>query len=254
MTSHLVLLTGVLIVSAIASGDARAQPTPSLEGVTIVFRISGPDWEKTATHYYTASKVRFDQGDVATVVDLATGRIVNVLMARKQYSETTFEEIEQAMTSVSAQMEKAMAGIPEGLRKKMMGDAARDVALTKGEVRTVASVPCRNYTVTLGEKTRMETCAALNFDLPFDRTHLRTLALVTAPIAKGHTGLNRMVEKLREISGLSLASSMSLSLMGRKIETSTEATQIRRGPIDGAHFEIPHDFEKIDSPFAKMAR
>lgn len=254
MTSHLALLTGVLIVSAIGSRDARAQQTPSFEGVTIVFRVSGPDWEKTATHYYTASKVSFDQGDAATVVDLATGRIVMMSMTKKQYSETTFVEIEQAMTSVSAQMEKAMAGIPEGLRKKMMGDAERDVALTKGDIRTVASVSCQNYVVALGEKTRMETCAALAFDPPFDRAHLRNLALVTAPIAKGHSGLNKMVEKLREIPGLSLASSMALSLMGRKIETSTEATQIRRGPIDGAHFEIPQDFQKIDSPFAKMAR
>lgn len=254
MTSHLVLLAGAFIVSVIASPDARAMETPSLEGVTIVFRVSGPDWEKTATHYYTATKVRFDQGDAATLVDLATGRIVMMSMTKKQYSETTFQEIEQAMTSVSAEMEKAMAGIPEGLRKKMMGDAVRDVTLTKGEVRTVASLPCQDYVVALGEKTRMETCAALAFELPFDRAHLRNLALVTAPIAKGHSGLNKMVEKLREISGLSLASSMALSLMGRKIETSTEATQIRRGAIDDALFETPRDFQKIDSPFAKMAR
>ncbi len=253
MTSHL-LLVGVFITSVNASRDARAPQAPSTEGVTIVFRVSGPDWEKTATHYFTASKVRFDQGDAATVVDLATGRIVNISTAKKQYSETTFQEIEQAMTSVSAEMEKAMAGIPEGLRKKMMGDATRDVTLTKGEVRTVASVPCQDYVVALGEKTRMETCAALAFDLPFDRAHLRNLALVTAPIAKGHSGLNKMVETLREISGLSLASSMALSLMGRKIETSSEATQIRRGAIDGALFETPRDFQKIDSPFAKMAR
>lgn len=254
MTSHLVLLAGVFITSAVASRDARAPQAPSTEGVTIVFRVSGPDWEKTATHYFTASKVRFDQGDAATVVDLATGRIVNISMTRKEYSETTFQEIEQAMTSVSAEMEKAMAGIPEGLRKKMMGDAARDVALTKGEVRTVASVPCQHYLVTLGEKTRMETCAALDLDLPFDRAHLRNLALVSAPIAKGNSGLNKMVEKLREISGLSLASKMALSLMGRKIETSTEATEIRRGPIEGALFETPRDYQKVDSPFAKMAR
>lgn len=254
MTPHLVLLAGALVTSAIAPRDARAQPPASLDGVTIVFRVSGPDFEKTATHYYTASKVRFDQGDAATVVDFATGRIVNILVAKKQFSETTFEEIEQAMTSVSAQMEKAMAGIPEGLRKKMVGDAARDVTVTRGDVRTVASVPCQNYVVALDEKTRMETCAALDFDLPFDRAHLRNLALVAAPIAKGHSGLNKMVGKLRELPGLSLASSMGLSLMGRKIETSTEATEIRRGPVDPAHFEIPQDFQKIDSPFAKMAR
>lgn len=225
-----------------------------VDDLAIVFRVTGPDWERTATHHYSATKVRFDQGDQATLVDFTSGRIVNIWMKKKEYSETTFAEIEQAMNSVSAEMEKAMAGIPEGLRKKMMGDADRDVTLTRGEARTIASVPCQTYVVGLGEKTRMETCVATTLDLPFDRSHLRNLALVTGPVAKGNSGINKMVGKLREVEGLSMASVTVLSLMGRKIESWSEATEIRRGAIDPSTFDIPKDFKRVESPFAKMAR
>lgn len=222
--------------------------------ITIVFRVRGPDWERTATHHYSATRARFDQGDQATVVDFTSGRIVNIWVKKKEYSETTFAEIEQAMTAVSAEMEKAMAGIPEGLRKKMMGDADREVTLTRGELRTIASVPCQTYIVALGEKTRMETCAATTLELPFDKSHFRNLALVTAPIAKGNSGINKMVGKLREIDGLSLASATVLSLLGRKIESWSEATEIRKGPIEPSTFDTPEDFKRVESPFAKMAR
>jgi len=238
---------------SLIAGQAVAAGEPP-EGLTIVFRITGPEWERMATHYYTASKVRFDQGDQATVVDLRSGRITNISASRKQYSETTFAEIEQAMTSLSAHMEKAMAGIPEELRKKMMGDSARDVTVTKGEIDTVAGVACQRHLLSLGPKTRMEVCASVSLDLPFDKTHSRNLTLVSAPIAKGNSGLNKMVERLRGIEGLSLASSTVLTLMGKRVETTSRATEVRAGRIEDARFETPGDFKKVESPFAKMAR
>jgi hypothetical protein len=224
------------------------------EDMSIVFRVRGAEGERAATHHYSSTRARFDHGDQATLVDFASGRIVNVSVEKREYWETTFVEIEQAMTSLSAEMEKAMAGIPDGLRKKMMGDADREVTVTKGEIRTVASVPCQRYVVALGEKTRMETCAAASLELPFDRSHLRNLALVTAPIAKGNSGINKMVSRLREIEGFPLASTTVLSLMGKRIEAWAEATEIRRGPIDASTFATPTGFKRVESPFAKMGR
>lgn len=230
------------------TGTARA------EDLTIVFRTSGPEGEQQVTHYYTPDHIRFDQGEASTVVDLGSGRIVNISKLKKQYSETTFAELEQAMTSVSTQMEKAMAALPEGLREKMLGDAAREVTLTTGETRMVAGIPCQMHTVTLGAKARMDTCTAEELQIPFDRKHFKNLALVTAPIARGNSGINKMVAKLREVEGLALASSTELNLLGRKIQTHSVATEIVRGPIQDAMFETPAGFQKVESPFAKMAQ
>ncbi len=201
------------------------------------------------THTFTAAMARFDQGDRATIVDFATGRVVNLHMKKRQYSETTFGEIERAMSSMSSQMEKALAGIPEGLRNQMMGDASREVTITRGETRTIAGVECRNYIVTLGETMRMETCAATAIRPPFDPVNFRNLALATSPIGPATSGINRMVEKMRAIEGISIASSNSLSTLGKTVENSMEATEIRRGPIDPSTFDIPQGFRKVDSPW-----
>ena len=244
----------VLVLALGAVGPAASAAASAAEDLTIVFKVTGPGEDRGATQYFTPTRVRFDQGDEATVVNFADGRVLNISMKKKQYSETTFAEIEQAMTTVSAEMEKAMAGIPEGLRNKMMGDASKEVTVTKGETRTIAGVACQNYTVALSEKTRMETCVAASLVPPFDPKNFKNLTLVSAPIGRGNSGISKMVQKLREIEGVSLASSTSLSMMGKKIETATEATEVRKGPIDASVFDVPPGFKKVDSPFAKMAR
>lgn len=239
----------------LALGTGLADPgTARAEDLTVRFKTNGPNGEQRATHYYSAERVRFDQGEESTVVYLDSGRILNISSRRKQYSETTFAELEQAMTSVSAQMEKAMAALPEGLRLKMMGDAGREATLTPGETRTVAGAACQIHVVTLGARARMETCAATGLALPFDRKHLKNLALITAPIARGNSGINKLVAKIREIEGLSLASFIWINLLGRRIESAAEALEIVREPIDPATFETPPGFQKIESPFAKMAQ
>ncbi len=244
-----------LLMAILTFGTSFADaPSGGAEDLTIVYRKSGQGGDQTATHYYAADRVRLDQGDDGVIVDFALGRIVNIANRKRQYSETTFAEIEQAMSSISAEMEKAMAGIPEGLRHKMMGEAAKEVTLTKGAARTIAGVSCQDYTVALGEKSEMQTCLTTSISPPFHPKNFKDLVLATSPIGPGSSGFNKLVQRLREIEGFSLASSTSVSLLGKRIETVTEATEIRRGPIDGARFDLPQGFKKVDSPFARMAR
>ncbi len=248
LLKHLSVRIVALILVFLGPGLA----TP--EDLTIVFRVRSLGEDRVATHYYSKSRGRCDQGDEATLVDLESGRILSLSMKKKQYSETTFPEIESAMTELSAQMEKAMAGIPDDLRRKMMGDALKEVTVVKGEARTVAGVTCQNYIATLGLKSRVETCAATGLQVPFETGHFRNLPLITAPIARGNSGINKLVEAIRGIEGLALASSTMIHLLGRRIETATEATELRSGPIAPGLFEAPAGFQKVESPFAAERR
>ncbi|MBK5255655.1 MAG: hypothetical protein JJE39_06450 [Vicinamibacteria bacterium] len=227
-----------------------AQP----EGLTIVFAVTNQGGERAVTHYYTANRARLDLGDTETLVDFGTGRVISISHRKKQYSETTFEEIEEAMTSVSAEMEKAMAGIPRDLRAKMMGDAAREVTVTRGAARTIAGVGCQEFTVALSENTRIDTCAATLVVPPFDPKNFRNLALLTLPVGRGNSGISKLVQKLRDIEGFSLASSTSISLFGRKMDGTTVATEISRGPIDDPTFDLPQGYAQVNSPFAGRPR
>lgn len=231
------------LASLAASSPVRA------DDLTIVFRMAEKGGERVVTHYFTADRGRLDHGDLATIVDFTTGSVVSIHMKKRQYSETTFAEIERAMSSMSSQMEKALAGIPESLRNQMMGDASREVTITRGETRTIAGVECQNHIVTLGETMRMETCAATAIRPPFDPGNFRKLTLVTSPLGPASSGINRMVEKMRAIDGIAIASSNSLSMLGKTVENSMEATEIRRTPIDASTFDVPPGFKKVDSPW-----
>lgn len=226
----------------------------STDDLTIVFKSMGARAERTTTHYYTADRARMDQGEVEIIVEFATGKVVHILNRKKLFYETTLEKIEEAMTSTSAEMEKAMAGIPEGLRAKMIGDAAGEITLAKGGRRTIAGATCQEFFVALGEKTHIEICAATDLTPPFDSRHFKDLPLATAPMGRGNSGISKLVRKLREIDGLILASSASLRLFGRKMDNSSEATEIKRGPLDPSLFDVPAGYTKVDSPFARTAR
>ena len=239
-----------LTASILALGTSLAGSLfAGAEDLTIVFKARGPEGEGTATHYLGSARARFDQDASAVIADFATGRVWNLSLPKKEYSETTFAEMERVMTSTSAEMEKAMAGIPEGLRQKMMGDAAKEVVVKSGETLEIAGVPCQVHVVALGHKTRLETCTAAALEPPFDPAHFRRLPLLLAPVGPGSSGINKMVEKLRDIPGICLAFFAALQVSGRKVETAMEATEIRKGPIDAAVFEIPPGFKKVDHPW-----
>jgi hypothetical protein len=58
-----------------------------------------------------------------------------------------------------------------------------------------------------------------------------------------------MFQQMREIEGFPLSTKVSMSMMGRKMETLTEATQVSEGAIPASAFEIPAGYKKKASPF-----
>ncbi|MEO8359303.1 MAG: hypothetical protein ABI672_04675 [Vicinamibacteria bacterium] len=224
----------------------------SAEDLTIVLKKTTQGVSSSATHSYGSRYVRFDLGMTETIVDLKFGRVTSIDHLKKQYSQTTFVEMEQAMSSTSPEMEKAMEGIPEGLRHKMMDEAEKDVTVTRGETREIEGVACQEFTVALGESARIRTCRTMTLEPPFDAHSFRKLALVTLPVVLGHSGLNRMIERVRELDGFALATSVSVP--GKRIETSSEATSIKRGRIPPGVFALPRAYVKVRSPFSRLTR
>jgi len=239
-----------LPASILALGLSLVGPlSTEAEDLTIVFKTRGPEGEGSATHYFTKARARFDQDASSVIADFATGRIVRLSIPDKEYSVTSFAEMERAMTARSAEMEKAMAGIPEDLRRKMVGDAAREVVVRSGETLEIAGTPCQVHVVSLGHKTWLETCTTTSIQPPFDPALLRNLALLFAPVGPGHSGINKMVEKMRDLPGIYLAVFTAVAVSGRKVETAMEATEIRWGAIGAEMFETPPDFKKVDHPW-----
>jgi outer membrane scaffolding protein for murein synthesis (MipA/OmpV family) len=223
----------------------------SAEDLTITFTSSDG---APATHYFSKDRIRMNSGKTDTIVEFASGKIVTIDNLKKEYSEMTVAEIDAAMQGMSAQMEQAMAQIPPQMRERMagmMGGAAAEVTVVKGASRTVAGYPCQSYTITMGASMTQETCNTTALAPPFDPANFQKLTRVSIPMMQG---MDKLVQKMSEIQGLALARHTTMSMMGRKIDTTMEATEVKKGAIPADVFAMPAGYKLVDSPLKKMPK
>jgi hypothetical protein len=67
--------------------------------------------------------------------------------------------------------------------------------------------------------------------------------------------MGKMIEEMKKIQGLSIAESTSLKMMGKSMDSSKEAVEIKKGPIPAAAFDvaaIAKGYKKIAHPVTKM--
>jgi hypothetical protein len=223
----------------------------SAEDLTITFQSS--DGTKS-THYYTKDRLRTGTGKTDTILEFTSGKIVSIDHQKKEYSEMTIAEIDEAMKSMSAQMEQAMASMPPQMREKMagmMGGGASEPTVTKGMTRTIAGYPCQSWTIAMGTTMTQESCNSTALVPPFDPTNFQKLSRISVPMMQG---MDKMFKKMADVQGISLATHTTMSMMGRKTDTSTEATEVKKGPVSADVFAIPAGYKQVESPIKKMAK
>jgi hypothetical protein len=223
----------------------------SAEDLTITLKSSDG---ATVTNYYSKDRIRMAGAKVDTIMEFASGKIVNIDHSKKEYSEMTIAEIDEAMKAMSAQMEQAMASVPPQMREKMagmMGGAAAEATVTKGAVKTIAGYPCQVWTIAMGTTMTQETCNSTALTPPFDAANLQKLSRISIPMMQG---MDKMFKKMAEIQGISLMHHTTMSMMGRKTDISSEATEVKKGAIAADVFAIPAGYKQVESPIKKMAK
>lgn len=223
----------------------------SAEDLTITLKSSDGS---TATHYYTKDRIRMNNGRTDTILEFASGRMVNIDNQKKEYSEMTIAEMDEAMKAMSAQMEQAMANVPPQMREKMagmMGGAAAEVTVTKGGTKTIAGYPCQVWTIAMGTSMTQESCNSTALTPPFDPANFQKLSRISIPMMQG---MDKMFKKMAEIQGISLMHHTAMSMMGRKTDITVEATEVKKGAIAADAFAIPSGYKQVESPIKKMAK
>ncbi len=215
------------------------------EDLTIVSSVTtGKGAPTTATQYVAADKMRTSDGRMDTIFDVTSGRMVHVDHKKKTYWETTLQELR-------AQFEELEKALGEGNPvMAMIGGGATEVEVSKGSgSRTIAGYTCDQYLLTIGKKLRFEIWAARGLEVPpayYDASKL-------AYAAMGPMGarFDKLYEEMKKIAGLPLASKLDSKFMGFKIRTSSEATEVRKGPIPAGTFDPPAGYKKTKSPYKK---
>jgi hypothetical protein len=208
--------------------------------------------------------MRSAEGDKDFIADLATGSITMIDHKKKQYSETSMAEIEVAMQKAGARMQEANAKLQEAIARmppemqKRLGQGAApglSVSVTKGGTRKIAGYDAQQYTLSLGEVVTTEMWNTKDLPLPVhDPGEFRRLAAIGLPQVRG---MDKVFGEMKKIEGLSLAQTTRSQLLGSTSTTTSEVTEVRRGPLPASTFDvagITRGYRKVESPLARMGQ
>lgn len=228
-------LTLALTLAAILS------PVLAAEDLTIVSKVTVGDKAGTSTQYMTSTKSRSTDGQADSIIDFPTGRLTFIDHKAKTYWETTLEE----MAAFMDKLERDMKGNP--MLEKMFGGAG-EVSVERGKrSRKVAGYDCDEYTLKMGDSFRFDICAAPGLQTPPKYYEGKKLAYA----AMGPMGrrFSMMFDEMRKVKGYPIVLDMDVDMGMTKMSSTTEATEVKKGPIPASTFDLPAGYMKKASPF-----
>lgn len=239
--SHLSLRIAAL---AVAAGPTLA----SAQDITIVSKVAlkAGATPTTSTQYLASDRIRTSDGENDTIFEMGTGKMTVISHKDKSYFEFTRDDVAAAM----AQFEQQMAGPAGAMFEKMMGGKVGEVTVTRaGASRKVAGYDCDPWNVSMGENFKYEVCAAPALVAPVH--YYDALKGPTSMMGPMSRRFEKIFEEMKKIKGFPVAMNTTLSMMGKSVTTTTEATEIRKGPIAASAFAVPAGYKKKDSPFKR---
>jgi len=240
-----------------ASVLAAAAWPAAAEDLTIVSNTTAMGQKKTSTAYMAADKFARGDGETGMILDYGSGRIVSLDHKKKQYWESSTAEMramaEQASERVK-QMGEQMKQNPRAaqMMEKLMGGSAAAATVQKGTaMKRIAGYDCNQYTIAVGDSVKMEIWTASALQPPAQLFDARkSLFPPGNPMADR---IAKVFDEMKKIQGYPLAETMTFSVMGHGTLTTTEATEVKKGPIPASAFAVPEGFTQVESPYKKFA-
>jgi len=243
------------------------------QDLTIVSRVTNDkNPPKTTVSYLSRDHVRMAQGEGnESIVDFKTGQMTTLDGRNKTFYVTTRQDMEQFAAKMKQQMnnpemkkaQEKMDRLSPEERKKMdsaMGGMLGSFDVRKtGTTRRIAGYSCENWTITFGELSRTEECLSSEVQFPAQAwdmyrdfaESMKSMMAAFGPLAKSAA---QMQEKFKNMKGYPLATTTSVNIMGHSTVTTSEVTDIKRGPIPASAWEIPAGYRKVDNPMLKAFR
>jgi hypothetical protein len=233
-----ILRTALAVAVLSAAGLAGA----GAEDLTIVSTVNTPrGTTRTQTQYLSSSRMRMSGDERDTIVDLGSGQITILDHRRKEYSATTLDELRAFLD----QIDSAMAGRP--IFDRAIG-ATASVSVEKGTGgKRVAGYDTEPYTLTMGDSMRMEVWTTTALEPPVRYFDARKV--LYASIGPLGRRFDRLFDEMKKIKGFPLATTLDYRMRVTRRQVSTEATEVRKGPIPDSVFAAPADYKKVESPF-----
>ena len=229
-------------VLALALAAAFA-PLLAAEDLTVVSKVTVGDKSSTSTQYMTSTKSRTSDGQSDSIIDFPTGKMTFIDHKAKTYWETTLEE----MAAYMDRLYRDVKGNP--MLEKMFG-GSDEVTVERGQKsRKIAGYDCDDYTLSMGPSFEFEVCAAKGLQPPPQYYEGRKLSYASmGPMGQR---FSKMFDEMKNIKGYPIAMDMDADMGMAKIQTSSEATDVNKGPIPASTFDLPAGYAKKPSPFKR---
>ena len=213
------------------------------EDLTVVSKVTMGDKSSTSTQYMTATKSRTNDGQSDSIIDFPTGKMTFIDHKAKTYWETTLEEMAAHMD----RLYRDVKGNP--MLEKMFG-GSEEVTVERGKgSRKIAGYDCDEYTLSMGPSFEFEVCAAKGLQPPPQYYEGRKLSYASmGPMGQR---FSKMFDEMKKIKGYPIATDMDADMGMVKIQTSSEATEVKKSPIPASTFDIPAGYAKKPSPFKR---
>lgn len=243
------------------------------QDLTIVSKVTdGKGSPRTATSYLASDRVRIVQAEgTESILDFRRGEMTILDGRNKTYYVITKQDLQQLAEAVKERMnspemkraQEQLKNLPPEQRKKVeaaMGGMFGSFDVRKaGTSRRIAGYPCENWTIAFGEISRTEECLTSELQFPVQAwdmyrdfaASLQSMMSAFGPAAKG---FEEMQEKFKKLRGFPLATTSTVSVMGHTTVTTSEVTEVRRGPIPASAWEIPAGYRKTENPMKKALR
>jgi hypothetical protein len=213
------------------------------EDLTVISKVTTGDHSGRSTQYMTSTKSRSTDGQSDSIIDFPTGRLTFIDHKNKTYWETTLEE----MAAYMDKLQKDMQGNP--MLASMFGGSDA-VSVTKGKgSRKDAGYDCDEYTMKMGESFEFDVCAAKSLEPPPQYYEGRKLSYAAmGPMGKR---FSKMFDEMKKVKGYPVALDMDVDMGMVKMNTTSEAVEVKKGAIPASTFDLPAGYAKKPSPFKK---
>ena len=230
------LRIALLSAALLASGSVVA------EDLTILSKVTFGNDESDSTTYISTEYIKASGRDAESIIHFPTGKLTMVDKKKKEYWETTIEEMEAFWEKTGRELRRSGAADMFGLR-----DAAKMEKLSGA--RKIAGYDCEHWSLEVGDVLEVDFWAAPALAPPARYYDARKLS----GAAMGPMGqlFEKMYEELKKAKGYPLSTAIIIRTPVSRTETLDEATEVRKGPIPPGTFDVPSGYKKVNSPFPK---
>jgi hypothetical protein len=219
---------------------AAAVPATA-DDFTVLSTVTSPrGGTRPLIQYVSPTRIRISDGDRDAVLDVPSGRVVLFSDRRREYWETSLDDI----AAFVGQLDAALA------RGDTMEPMRASISVLKGPGRRkIAGYDTEQYTLSLGDAIRVEVWMAPAMPAPPSYFDARKVLYATlGPMGRR---FDRMFDEMKTLKGFPLAMSVDYRMRMSNRQTVTEATEVKRDPIPETAFAVPAGYAKAASPFAR---